>query len=91
MAVIKLISKSTAKRSQQTIKFQTNSLNIGKIFTAILKDRLLGYAIENSFLDTHIQKAFVDGIPGCLENHLYKARDDPGCTMPAKESSSVLD
>ena len=94
VAFIKLISKSTAKSDpSKPSHFRPIALtsSIGKIFTAILKDRLLGYASENSFLDTHIQKAFVDYNPGYLENLLYKARDDTGCTMPAKESSSVLD
>ena len=31
---------------------------------------MLDYAVYNGYLDTSIQKAFVDGILGCLENHL---------------------
>ena len=73
VAIIKLLSKSAAKfEATNPSNFRPIALtsSIGKIFTAILKDRVLHYAIENAYLDTSIQKAFVDGIPGCLENHL---------------------
>ena len=73
MAVIKLISKPAAKSdSDNPTNFRPIALTscIGKLFTAILKQRVLDYAVHNAYLDTSIQKAFVDGIPGCLENHL---------------------
>ena len=73
MTVIKLISKPSAKSdSDNPSNFRPIALTfcIGKVFTALLKDRLLGYAVHNAYMDTSIQKAFVDDIPGCLENHL---------------------
>jgi hypothetical protein len=71
--VILLLGKPAAKEDASSPNnFRPIALTscIGKIYTSILKNRLLSYMISNSFLDTTTQKAFVDGIPGCTEHHL---------------------
>ena len=43
---------------------------VSKVFTSLVKKRWLAYMVNNSFLNTATQKAFVDGVPGCSEHHL---------------------
>ena len=70
--IIKLIGKPTASSdSSNPANFRPIALTpcIGKVFTSILKHRLLHYASCNKYLDLSIQKAFVDTLPGCIEHH----------------------
>ena len=41
-----------------------------KVFTSLVKRRWPAYMVNNGFLNTATQKAFVDGVPGCSEHHL---------------------
>ena len=43
---------------------------VSKVFTSLVKRRWLAYMVDNGFLNTATQKAFVDGVPGCSEHHL---------------------
>ena len=43
---------------------------VGKLYTAILKTRWTQFMIANGYLNTTVQKAFVDGISGCTEHHV---------------------
>jgi len=45
----------------------------GKVFTTIVKNWWLTYLLQNKYMDTTIQKAFVHGIPGCTEHQLKPA------------------
>ena len=42
---------------------------VGKLFTSLLKNRWLSFITTNGYLDTSIQKAFLPGTPGCLEQY----------------------
>ena len=42
---------------------------IGKLFSTILKNRLLNVMTSNGFLDTSTQKAFMPSVPGCIEHY----------------------
>ena len=42
---------------------------VGKLFTSLLKNRWLKFMISNSYLDKAVQKAFIPGVPGCLEQY----------------------
>ena len=70
--VIRLIPKQSASDDPtQPGNYRPIALTscVGKVFTSILKDRLLQYMIGNGYLDTNIQKAFVRNIPGCKEQY----------------------
>ena len=74
--VVKLIpKKEAAEHLEQPSSFRPIALTscIGKVFTSILKDRLLSYMLQNSFLNTDIQKAFMNGLSGCAEHQLKLA------------------
>ena len=43
---------------------------VSKVFTSLVKRRWLAYMVDNGFLNTATQKAFVDDVPGCSEHHL---------------------
>ena len=67
-----LISKVAAKEDPDTpSNFRPIALTscVGKLFTTILKNRWLSFMVSNGYLDTFVQKAFVPGVPGCLEQY----------------------
>ena len=70
--VICLIPKSAAKEASHIpSNFRPIALTscVGKLFSTILKTRWLHYMVSNNFLDTSVQKAFLPGVPGCLEHY----------------------
>ena len=70
--VVRLIPKSSASTCpSDPANFRPIALTpcVGKVFTSILKNRFLPFMLQNSYMDTVIQKAFVNGIPGCAEHH----------------------
>ena len=72
--VIRLIPKSSAADNPNdpgNFRFIALTSCIGKVFTTVLKNRWLTYMIDNGYMDTAIQKAFIDGVPGCTE-HQWK-------------------
>ena len=42
---------------------------VGNLFTTILKNRCLTFMTTNGHLDTPVEKAFLPGTPGCLEQY----------------------
>ena len=44
------------------------TLNIGKLFHTLESHRTLQFMLENKYLDPTAQKAYVDGIDGCVEH-----------------------
>ena len=44
---------------------------VGKLYTSVLKRRWLDYMTTNGYLNTSLQKAFIDGVSGCTE-HQFK-------------------
>ena len=73
VGTIQLLGKSKAEQDpSQPSHFRPIALTpcIGKVFSSLLKQRWLSYMLDNHYLDTTTQKAFVDGISGCTEHHL---------------------
>ena len=64
--------KKAEKDPSQPSHFRPIALTscVGKMFTGLLKQRWLSYLLENKYLNTSVQKAFIDGVPGCTEHHL---------------------
>ena len=73
-AVIRLIPKSSAKDSPQDLScFRPIALTscIRKLYTSILKHRLMRFMTNSNYIDSVTQKVFMEGVPGCTE-HQYK-------------------
>ena len=73
VGVIKLLGKPAAQQDPSSpSNFRPIALTscLGKVYTSILKQRWQHFMVSNGYLNTTIQKAFVDGIPGCSEHHL---------------------
>jgi potassium voltage-gated channel Eag-related subfamily H protein 8 len=73
VGVLRLLGKKKAEEDPSVPKnFRPIALTscIGKVFTSVLKHRWMTYMTGNSYLNTSVQKAFVDGIPGCTEHHV---------------------
>ena len=61
--------KATAKDNPEDLScFRSIALTscVGKIYSSILKQRLMLFVTGNGYLDTTMQKAFVEGVPGVL-------------------------
>ena len=73
VGVIRLLGKKKAEDDpSKPNNFRPIALTscIGKVFTSLLKQRWLSYMVGNNYLNTAVQKAFVNGVPGCSEHHL---------------------
>ena len=74
VAVIKLLPKSTsASDPADPSLFRPIALTscIGKLYTSILKKGLMAFMTGNHYINQDVQKAFLDGVPGCVE-HQFK-------------------
>ncbi len=73
-AVIRLIPKNSAKdRPNDLSQFRPIALTscVGKLYTSILKERLMQFMTSNNYINTATQKAFIKDVPGCTE-HQFK-------------------
>ena len=69
---IRLIPKANARDNPDTpSNFRPIALTscVGKLFTTLLKNRWLSFMVSNGYLNTSVQKAFLPGVPGCLEQY----------------------
>ena len=73
IGVLHLLGKPAAKLDPSLpSNFRPIALTscVGKLYTAILKTRWTQFMIANGYLNTAVQKAFVDGVSGCTEHHI---------------------
>ena len=73
VGVLHLLGKPAAKLDPSLpSNFRPIALTscVGKLYTAILKTRWTQFMIANGYLNTAVQKAFVDGDSGCTEHHI---------------------
>ena len=73
VGVIQILGKSAADKDPSSpSNFRPIALTscVGKVYTSILKRRWQHFMVSNGYLNTSIQKAFVNGIPSCSEHHL---------------------
>ena len=65
-----LIKKNKDDSDDEPSHFQMISLtlNIGKLYHTLEAHRTLQFMLENNYLDPTAQKAYVDGINGCVEH-----------------------
>ena len=72
IGIIYLLGKKAADDSSNPSNFRPIVLTscVSKVFTSLVKDRWLSYVVNNKFLNTATQKAFINGVPGCTEHHL---------------------
>ena len=69
--VVCLIAKPAAVQNPHArANFRPIALTscVGKVYTSILKNRWLSFVVGNGYLDTTTQKAFLPGVPGCVEH-----------------------
>ena len=69
--MVRLITKSSASASNSdSANCRPIALTscIRKLFTSILKNRWLSFILANQYMDTNIQKALINGVPGCAEH-----------------------
>ena len=72
-AAIRLIGKTSASSDPSSpTNFRPIALTacVGKLFTAIIRNRFLNYMLINKYFDKSVQKAFMPATPGCSEHHL---------------------
>ena len=73
VGIIQLLGKKNAEADpSKPNNFRPIALTscIGKVFTSLVKQRWMSYMVGNNYLNTAVQKAFVEGVPGCTEHHL---------------------
>ena len=76
VASVKLLGKSSAvSDSSSPTNFRPIAITscVGKLFTTIIRNRLLQFMLSNKYLDKSIQKAFMPTTPGCSEHHMKLA------------------
>ena len=70
--MIRLIPKAAANEAPHLpANFRPIALTscVGKVSTTMFKNRWLRFMVDNKYLDTTLQKAFLPGVPGCLEHY----------------------
>ena len=67
---IVLIKKDKEASNEEPTNFRMISLtlNIGKLYHTLEASRTLKFMIENKYMDPSAQKAYMDGINGCIEH-----------------------
>ena len=73
VGVLHLLGKVSAKSDPSVpSNFRPIALTscMGKVYTSVLKGRWMSFMTANGYLNTTVQKAFVDGISGCTEHHV---------------------
>ena len=73
VGIVHLLGKAkAADDSSNPSHFRPIALTscVSKVFTSLVKKRWLSHMVNNHFLNTATQKAFINGVPGCSEHHL---------------------
>ena len=67
---IVLIKKDINASDEEPTNFRMISLtlNVGKLYHTLEASRTLKFMLENKYLDPTAQKAYVDGVNGCMEH-----------------------
>ena len=68
IARIKLLSKGSDS-SHPSLMRPISILNVeGRLFFTIYQQRLSSYLLNNEYIQRKVQKAFLDGVAGCIEH-----------------------
>lgn len=73
VGVLHLLGKESAKSDPSVpSNFRPIALTscMDKVYTSVLKGRWMSFMIANGYLNTTVQKAFIDSISGCTEYHV---------------------
>ena len=65
---IVLIHKGGDQADPTQFRMISLTFNIGKLYHTLESNRTLDFMIGNEYLDPKVQKAFIEGINGCVEH-----------------------
>ena len=65
-----LIKKALDDSNDDPVNFRmiALTLNIGKLYHTLEAERSMQFMLENKYLDPQVQKAYVEGVNGCVEH-----------------------
>ena len=66
---VALIFKSGETTKPENFRMISLTCCIGKIFNQISSERMSTYLTTNEFIDKRVQKAFINGVNGCIEHN----------------------
>ena len=66
---VTLIYKSGDTKQPENFRMISLTSCIGKMFNQILAERMTSYLTANEFIDKCVQKAFINGLNGCIEHN----------------------
>ena len=63
----------------------------GRLFFTLMKWRLSTYMFSNGYIDTKVQKGFMEEVAGCIEHLRDNVPDTAGCEEGPTGHTRVLD
>ena len=83
-STIILIKKDENEPNNDPTKFRmiALTLNIGKLYHTQKAQRTINFMVANKYLDPTAQKAYVEGVNGCVERHTCAGSHTPRKAKP---------